>query len=79
VSKVVCLPVADDPALRAIARLQRLAHCLEQAGARSSISRPPSPVPPLASMSSAVPGDMPTFAEMMAVVERRGRGRRRVR
>ncbi len=62
--RILPLPDADDPCLASIARLQRLAHRLAQA--------PPRPQESFV-VPEPQPGDYPTFAEMMAVVERRRR------
>lgn len=64
--RILPLPDADYPCLTSVARLQRLAHRLAQAPAmpRAPFARP-----------EPRPRDYPTFAEMMAVVERRGRNR----
>ena len=62
--RILPLPTANDPCLTSVTLLQRLAHRLSQV--------PAMPRAPFA-RSEPRPGDYPTFAEMMAVVERRGR------
>ena len=69
---ILPLPTSDDPCLTSVTFLQRLADRLSQAPSTPREAVPPPPLRPGVEQ-------VPTFAEMMAVVERRGQRRRAAR